>query len=143
MTPEEYEAEVSRLRHEAETRKQGERFMPQQFQVNKYIRMALSFLIGVLGVAIFFADSIDWTKLGLSPERAGGIVAVIGALKFFYNSFAPSSMKATIPTGNTVITQKATKLTWGDIIAQLLTAAVMIAGVFVFAVIWAGNGEMK
>jgi hypothetical protein len=93
MTPEEYEAEVSRLRHEAETRKQGERFMPQQFQVNKYIRMVLSFLIGVLGVAIFFADSI---------------VAVIGALKFFYNSFAPSSMKATIPTGNTVITQKAT-----------------------------------
>jgi hypothetical protein len=52
--------------------------------------MALSFFIGVLGVAIFFADSIDWTKLGLSPERAGGIVAVIGALKFFYNSFAPS-----------------------------------------------------
>jgi hypothetical protein len=32
-------------------------------------------------------------------------------------------------------------MTWGDIIAQLLTAAVMIAAVFVFAVIWAGNGE--
>jgi hypothetical protein len=108
MTPEEYEAEVSRLRQKAEARKQGERFMPQQFQVNKYIRMVLSFLVGVLGVAIFFADSIDWTKLGLSPERAGGIVAVIGALKFFYNSFAPGSMKATVPTGNTVITQKAT-----------------------------------
>jgi hypothetical protein len=45
--------------------------MPErQFQVNKYIRMVLSFLVGVLGVAIFFADSIDWTKLGLSPERA-------------------------------------------------------------------------
>jgi hypothetical protein len=83
--------------------------MPEkQFQVNKYIRMVLSFLVGVLGVAIFFADSIDWTKLGLSPERAGGVVAVIGALKFFYNSFAPSSMKATVPTGGTVITQKAT-----------------------------------
>jgi hypothetical protein len=108
MTPEEYEAEVSHLRHEAETRKQGERFMPQQFQVNKYIRMALSFAVWALGVSVFFADSIDWTKLGLSPERAGGVVAVIGALKFFYNSFAPSSMKATIPTGKTVITQKAT-----------------------------------
>lgn len=34
-------------------------------------------------------------------------------------------------------------MTWGDIIAQLLTAAVMIAGVFIFAIIWAGNGEMK
>jgi uncharacterized membrane protein len=35
--------------------------MPQnQFQINKYIRMALSFLVGVLGVAIFFADSIDY-----------------------------------------------------------------------------------
>lgn len=108
MTPEEYETEVIRLRQEAEVRKQGEKFMPQQFQVNKYIRMVLSFLVGLLGVAIFFADSIDWAKLGLSPERAGGIVAVIGALKFFYNSFAPSSMKATVPTGGTVITQKAT-----------------------------------
>jgi hypothetical protein len=83
--------------------------MPErQFQVNKYIRMVLSFLIGVIGVAIYFADSIDWTKLGLSPERAGGVVAVIGAIKFAYNLFAPSSMKATIPTGNTIITQKAT-----------------------------------
>jgi hypothetical protein len=83
--------------------------MPEkQFQVNKYIRMVLSFLIGVIGVAIYFADSIDWTKLGLSPERAGGIVAVIGAIKFAYNLFAPSSMKATLPTGGKVITQKAT-----------------------------------
>jgi hypothetical protein len=83
--------------------------MPEkQFQVNKYIRIVLSFLIGVIGVAIFFADSIDWTKLGLSPERAGGIVAVIGAIKFAYNLFAPSSMKATVPTGGRVITQKAT-----------------------------------
>jgi hypothetical protein len=47
-------------------------------------------------------------KLGLSPERAGGIVAVIGAIKFAYNLFAPSSMKATLPTGGKVITQKAT-----------------------------------
>jgi hypothetical protein len=83
--------------------------MPEkQFQVNKYIRMVLSFLIGVIGIAIYFADSIDWTKLGLSPERAGGIVAVIGAIKFAYNLFAPSSMKATLPTGGKVITQKAT-----------------------------------
>ena len=80
----------------------------KQFQVNKYIRMVLSFLVAALGVAVYFADSIDWTKLGLSPERAGGIVAVIGAIKFLYNSFAPSSAKATIPTGGTVITQKAT-----------------------------------
>ena len=80
----------------------------EQFQVNKWIRAALSFLIGIVGVAIFFADSIDWTKLGLSPERAGGVVAVIGAIKFAYNLFAPSSMKATVPTGGTVITQKAT-----------------------------------
>src|SRR3954470_22714006 len=106
MIPDEYEADLHRIRARGEAKK--EQIMPQQFQVNKYIRMVLSFLVGVLGVAIFFADSIDWTKLGLSPERAGGIVAVIGALKFFYNSFAPSSMKATIPTGNTVITQKAT-----------------------------------
>jgi hypothetical protein len=34
-------------------------------------------------------------------------------------------------------------MTWDDIIAQLLTAAVMIAGAFIFAIIWAGNGEMK
>jgi hypothetical protein len=106
MIPDEYEADLHRIRAKGEAKK--EQIMPQQFQVNKYIRMVLSFLVGVLGVAIFFADSIDWTKLGLSPERAGGIVAVIGALKFFYNSFAPSSMKATVPTGNTVITQKAT-----------------------------------
>jgi hypothetical protein len=106
MIPDEYEADLHRIRAKGEAKK--EQIMPQQFQVNKYIRMVLSFLVGVLGVAIFFADSIDWTKLGLSPERAGGIVAVIGAMKFFYNSFAPSSMKATVPTGNTVITQKAT-----------------------------------
>jgi hypothetical protein len=106
MIPDEYEADLHRIRARGEAKK--EQIMPQQFQVNKYIRMVLSFLVGVLGVAIFFADSIDWTKLGLSPERAGGIVAVIGALKFFYNSFAPSSMKATVPTGGTVITQKAT-----------------------------------
>jgi hypothetical protein len=34
-------------------------------------------------------------------------------------------------------------VTWDDIVAQLLTAAAMIAGIFIFAVIWAGNGEMK
>jgi hypothetical protein len=34
-------------------------------------------------------------------------------------------------------------MTWGDIIAQLLTAAIMMMGIFVFAIIWAGNGEMK
>jgi hypothetical protein len=34
-------------------------------------------------------------------------------------------------------------MTWNDIIAQLVTAAVLIAGCFVFAIIWAGDGEMK
>lgn len=77
-------------------------------QVNKWVRAILSFLITAIGVAVYFADSIDWTKLGLSPERAGGIVAVIGAIKFAYNLFAPSSMKATVPTGGYIITQKAT-----------------------------------
>jgi hypothetical protein len=82
--------------------------MVQQVQINKYIRMVLSFAVSMLGVAIFFADSIDWTKLGLSPEKAGGVIAVIGALKFFYNTLAPSSMKSTYSTGGTIITQKAT-----------------------------------
>jgi hypothetical protein len=34
-------------------------------------------------------------------------------------------------------------MTWSDIIAQLVTAAVLMAGIFVFAIIWAGGGEMK
>jgi hypothetical protein len=86
MIPDEYEADLHRIRAKGEAKK--EQIMPQQFQINKYIRMALSFLIGVLGVAIFFADSIDWTKLGLSPERAGGIVAVIGALSIIASLLA-------------------------------------------------------
>jgi hypothetical protein len=106
MIPDEYEADLHRIRAKGEAKK--EQIMPQQFQVNKNIRAVLSFIVCVVGVAIYFADSIDWTKLGLSPERAGGIVAVIGAIKFAYNLFAPSSMKATVPTGGTIITQKAT-----------------------------------
>jgi hypothetical protein len=30
-------------------------------------------------------------------------------------------------------------MSWLEIISQLLTAAVMIAGIFVFAMIWAGG----
>jgi hypothetical protein len=32
-------------------------------------------------------------------------------------------------------------MTWAEIIAQLVTAAVLMAGAFVFALIWTGNGE--
>jgi hypothetical protein len=32
-------------------------------------------------------------------------------------------------------------MTWVDIISQLLGAAILIAGCFLFAIIWAGNGE--
>jgi hypothetical protein len=34
-------------------------------------------------------------------------------------------------------------MSWVDILSQLLGAAVVIAGIFLFAIIWAGNGEMK
>lgn len=34
-------------------------------------------------------------------------------------------------------------MTWVDIISQLLGAAILIAGCFLFAIIWVGNGEMK
>jgi hypothetical protein len=48
--------------------------MPErQFQVNKYIRMALSFLIGVLGVAIFFADSSTGPSLALVLREPAGL----------------------------------------------------------------------
>jgi hypothetical protein len=32
-------------------------------------------------------------------------------------------------------------MTWVDIIAQLLTAMVLIAGCFIFALIWAGGDK--
>jgi nitrogen fixation-related uncharacterized protein len=34
-------------------------------------------------------------------------------------------------------------MSWGDILAQLLGAAIVAVGVFIFAIIWAGDGEMK
>jgi hypothetical protein len=33
--------------------------------------------------------------------------------------------------------------TIADIIAQLITAGILIAGIFIFAIIWPGGGEMK
>jgi hypothetical protein len=98
MIPDEYEADLHRIRAKGEAKK--EQIMPQQFQVNKYIRMVLSFLVGVLGE-------------GYCSDREHG------------NN----------PEGH--------HLTWADIIAQLLTAAAMIVGIFIFALAWTGNGEMK
>jgi len=73
----------------------------QQFQVNKYIRLALSFLIAIMGVAV----AVDWTQF-VNAKTAGTIVAVIGFVKMAYNAFAPGLGVPTIPTDSKVITQK-------------------------------------
>jgi hypothetical protein len=75
----------------------------QQFQVNKWIRVAMSLFVAVLGWAMVF----DWSSV-LNAKTAATIVGFLGLIKATYATFAPSSDKATEPTGGTIITQKAT-----------------------------------
>jgi hypothetical protein len=71
----------------------------KQFQVNKYLRMALSAVSFLTGVAM----AVDWTKV-FDAKTAGTIVATIGFVKGFYEYFAPDKETGTVPTGKAVIT---------------------------------------
>jgi hypothetical protein len=101
---EEYEQEVARLRAAAEDRKK-EPFM-QQFQINKWIRVALSSVVTLTGFLLLLADNINWNGL-LGAKTGATIVMVIGLIKVAYAALAPSANQATKPTGGTVVTQVA------------------------------------
>lgn len=74
-------------------------------QVNKWIRMALSAAVAILGGLIAWATSYDWAKI-MEPETAGKIVFILGVVKTLYAAFAPASGTATVPTNGYVITQR-------------------------------------
>jgi hypothetical protein len=78
----------------------------KQFQINKFARIGLSFLVAAGGALITAALQYDWRSV-VPPEYAGIIVAIIGVVKMAYESFAPSADRGTIPTGNSIITHKA------------------------------------
>lgn len=74
-------------------------------QVNKWIRVALSVMVAVLGGLIAWGLAYDWTKI-VDAETAGKIVFVIGVIKTLYGAFAPASGTATVPTDSYIITQR-------------------------------------
>jgi hypothetical protein len=74
----------------------------QQFQVNKWIRIALS--LGMAAIA--WAEGFDWTTvLGTKPALI--VVGAIALIKAAYNAFAPSTGVDTTATNGWIITQKA------------------------------------
>jgi len=75
--------------------------MPQ-VQVNKYIRLALTVLTGLLGLlaAYNWGDIVDQKTAGILVVAFSGVKAIIDAI-------APGSGVQTAPTGDTVITHKA------------------------------------
>jgi hypothetical protein len=110
MTQEEYEAEVSRLRHEAETRKQGERFMPQQFQVNKTWRIVLTLL--TVALAALIALPIEQLNDLMTPRNAAYFILAVNFIKGIIDGIAPSAGTTTTPvqgaTTFSLVTHKAT-----------------------------------
>jgi hypothetical protein len=75
------------------------------FQVNKWLRFALSAFVALLGALIAWGLDYDWTKV-VDAKTAGTIVFVIGLLKTAYAAFAPSSGSGSLPTDSYIITQR-------------------------------------
>lgn len=75
------------------------------FQVNKWLRIALSIGVLFLGAVIGWGADYDWTQI-VTKETAGKIVFAFGLLKTIYASFAPGSGVATTPTDGYVVTQR-------------------------------------
>lgn len=73
-----------------------------QFQVNKWVRLALTVLMGVIGTLV----AVDWTQY-VDPKTGGTIVGVLALIKAAYEAFAPSSDKATVPTGGSIVSHEA------------------------------------
>lgn len=65
----------------------------KQFQLNKWWRLASTFLIGLVGLAL----SIDWTQY-FSSATAGKIIIAFTIIKAGYEALAPSSGTVTVPT---------------------------------------------
>lgn len=75
-----------------------------QFQVNKWIRIALS--LGMAAIA--WAEGFDWTTV-LGTKSALIVVGAIALVKAAYNAFAPSAGVDSQGTNGWIITQKAIK----------------------------------
>ena len=80
----------------------------QQFQVNKFWRMALSVAVVMLGAGITYMLGLDWNTI-VGPDKAGIVVMVIGVIKTVYESFAPGAGVPVVPTGSStsLVTHKA------------------------------------
>lgn len=77
--------------------------MPKgQFQVNKWVRLALTVFMGVIGILI----AVDWSQY-VDPKTGGTIVLILSLIKGAYETFAPSSDKATVPTGGYLVSHEA------------------------------------
>jgi hypothetical protein len=87
--------------------------MPQ-FQVNKWWRLASTFLMGLVGLAL----NMDWTQYFSSPT-AGKIIIALTIIKAGYEALAPSSTTPTFPTPNSyVISHKALPEPDGSIVSS-------------------------
>jgi hypothetical protein len=75
------------------------------FQVNKWLRFALSALVAILGALIAWGLKYDWTKI-VDAQTAGTIVFLIGLVKTAYVAFAPASGSGSLPTDSYIITQR-------------------------------------
>lgn len=81
----------------------------KRFQVNKWIRLALSILLVMLGAAITYASGLDWKTI-VGPDKAGLAVVIISLIKTIYESFAPAAGVQVAPTtGTKIITHEALK----------------------------------
>jgi hypothetical protein len=74
------------------------KFQVGQFQVNKWWRLASTFLMGIIGIAL----TIDWTQY-FSTATAGKVIIALTVIKGVYESFAPSSTTPTFPTPKSYI----------------------------------------
>jgi hypothetical protein len=68
--------------------------MPEPVQVNKWIRFALTFVTGALGLLAAY----HWTDL-VDPKTAGLIVLGISGVKGIIDLMAPGAGVATVPQG--------------------------------------------
>jgi hypothetical protein len=103
VAPEEYAQDLERIRAQGE-KKQGEALMPQ-VQVNKWVRFALTFLTGALGLLAAY----NWTDL-VDAKTAGLIIIAISAVKGVIDVIAPGAGVPTVPTGTptSLVTHTAT-----------------------------------
>lgn len=70
----------------------------KQFQVNKWWRLASTFLIGLVGLAL----TVDWTQY-FGSETAGKIIIAFTIVKAGYEALAPSSVTPTVPTPDSYV----------------------------------------